>query len=41
MSGGMQKQYWNKDLFGPNARKQRQQIQPHRDIENHGIRDKI
>ena len=41
VSGGIQKQYRNKNLLGPNARKQRQQIQPHRDIENRGVRDKV
>src|SRR5438093_6847277 len=37
----MQKEDGNKNLLRPNTRNQRQQIEPRRDIENRGVRDKI
>src|SRR4030095_12941418 len=37
----MQKEDGNKNHLRSNARNQRQQIQPRRDIENHRVRDKI
>src|SRR6266403_1049743 len=37
----MQKEDGNKNLLWSNTRNQRQQIQPRRDIENRGVRDKI
>src|SRR6266403_443079 len=37
----MQKQDGNKNLLRSNTRNQRQQIEPRRDIENRGVRDKI
>src|SRR5439155_26506812 len=37
----MQEKDGHKNLLRSNTRNQRQQIQPSRDIKNHGVRDKI